>query len=307
MNPIRYSGGKTRAIKHIEPFIKTDKLVSPFFGGGSLEQHFAKKGVEVIGYDVFDILVNFWQHLLNKPERLYEILKQWEPSTEKYEEIKQLLKKWDKTQTGIFDKLETDYYNEDPIHIDDDMGAAYFWYNFNLSYGPMFLGWVSKAYLDPKKYQRMIENLKNYKNPTLSVNLMSFEDSIPKHRNDFLYLDPPYYIESRKTDSDNKMNRGLYPNPNFDVHHKGFDHELMRDLLHKHEGEFVLSYNNCETIREWYSDFEFHYPKWHYSMDSGEKKIGKIRSERGTKGKESHEILIVKRKEKSENVDDFWG
>ena len=141
----------------------------------------------------------------------------------------------------------------------------------------------------------MLENIKTFKCPNLSVYQGSFEKTIPNHNNEFLYLDPPYYLESRKTDSDNNMNRGLYPNPNFDVHHSGFNHELLRDLLHSHNGKFVLSYNNCETIRDWYEGFEFHYPSWHYSMDSGEKKVGKIRKERGTNFKESHEILIVKR------------
>ena len=30
----------------------------------------------------------------------------------------------------------------------------------------------------------------------------------------------------------------------------------LRDLLHSHNGSFILSYNNCETIREYYKDFD---------------------------------------------------
>jgi DNA adenine methylase len=57
-----------------------------------------------------------------------------------------------------------------------------------------------------------------------------------------------------------------------------------------------LSYNNCETIREYYKDFELFYPEWNYSMGNGEKRIGKNRKEMGiTNSKDSHEILIVKR------------
>ena len=84
---------------------------------------------------------------------------------------------------------------------------------------------------------------------------------------------------------------------NIDVHHTGFDHELLRDLLLAHEGDFVMSYNNCETIREYYKDFEFFYPEWSYSMGNGETRIGKNRNElnKGKIVKESHEILIVKR------------
>ena len=37
--PIRYAGGKTRAIKHIIPYFPKDlkNVISPFMGGGSLE------------------------------------------------------------------------------------------------------------------------------------------------------------------------------------------------------------------------------------------------------------------------------
>ena len=51
-------------------------------------------------------------------------------------------------------------------------------------------------------------------------------------------------------------------------------------MLLEHDGDFVLSYNNCETVRDWYSDFELFYPEWHYSMDVGEKRIGSNRIQR---------------------------
>lgn len=288
-NPIRYAGGKTRAIKHIEPFINTNKLVSPFIGGGSLEIYFANKGVKVIGYDIFDILVNYWNIQLNNPNELYKILLNLKPTKEVYKDVKNILKKWEKSQ-NLFSQLKTDYYKEDSIKLTDVEGAAYYWFNHNLSYGPMYMGWPSSVYLKKEKYQKMIENIRDFKCPNLNIKLGSFEQSIPNHNNDFLYLDPPYYL---KKDDDNKMFKGLYPNPNFDIHHTEFNHELLRDLLHKHNGSFVLSYNNCETIREWYKDYELFYPEWSYSFGSGETRIGKNKINNDPK--KSHEILIVKR------------
>jgi DNA adenine methylase len=88
------------------------------------------------------------------------------------------------------------------------------------------------------------------------------------------------------------MFKGIYPNANIDVHHRGFDHEGLRDLLHNHKGSFILSYNDCPQIREWYSDFEQHFPTWHYSYALGEKRIGK--NKLSNDAKKSHEILIVK-------------
>ncbi len=85
----------------------------------------------------------------------------------------------------------------------------------------------------------------------------------------------------------------MYPNNNWPVHHNDFDHELMRDLLHSHKGSFILSYNNCETIREYYKDFKQVFPNWKYSYGQGETRIGKNRTD-GKITKESHEILIIK-------------
>jgi len=139
----------------------------------------------------------------------------------------------------------------------------------------------------------MIDKISDFKLENMSVNQGSFEEVIPRYSNDTLYLDPPYYLEK---DKDNKMFTGIYPMRNIPVHHDGFDHEKLRDLLKSHKGKFVLSYNNCETIRGYYSEFEFYYPEWNYSMGNGETRIGKNREEMGiTNSKESHEILIVKR------------
>jgi DNA adenine methylase len=292
--PIRYAGGKSKAVKIITPYVKDiDKIVSPFIGGGSLEVHWASMGKEVIGYDLFDVLVNFWNVLLNNRDELVLKLKEIVPTGDEYNRIKEILMKWDNTQNMLKDWKTKHYVREDVITLDNITAAAYYYFNHNTSYGPGYLGWGSSVYLKEKKWNDMIEKISKFNLPTLSVNQGSFETVIPKHSEDFLYLDPPYYLEK---DSDNKMFTGIYPMRNIPVHHNGFNHKKLRDLLHNHKGGFVLSYNNCETIREYYKDFELFYPEWSYSMGNGETRIGKNREEMGiTNSKESHEILIVKR------------
>ena len=292
--PIRYAGGKSKAIKIITPFVKdVTKIVSPFIGGGSLEVYWASMGKEVIGYDLFDVLVNFWNVLLKNKEALVEKLKQIQPTSEEYIRIKELLMKWDNTQEMLKDWKTEHYKRDEIISLDNITAAAYYYFNHNTSYGPGYLGWGSSVYLTTKKWNDMIDKISKFELPTLSVNQGSFETILPQHSEDFLYLDPPYYLEK---DSDNKMFTGIYPMRNIPVHHNGFDHELLRDLLKAHKGGFVLSYNNCETIREYYKEFVFLYPIWNYSMGNGEKRIGKNRIEAGiTNTKDSHEILIIKR------------
>lgn len=293
---IRYAGGKSKAINKIKNHIPNNipRLISPFFGGGSLEIAISSEyNIPVIGFDIFDILVNFWNVQINKPNELYEKLLTLKPNNETYTFVKSQLKKWDKSQ-NLFDKLSTDYYKEDSIELTDVEGAAYYWFNHNLSYGPMYMGWSSKTYVgdDEKihiKYLKAIEKIKNFK-CNLQIEEKSFENVITKYDTDFLYLDPPYYLDK---DKDNKMFKGMYPNPNYDIHHSSFDHKLLRDMLLNHKGGFVMSYNNCETIREWYKDFDFFYPEWAYSFSNGETRIGKNKVDNIPK--QSHEILIVKR------------
>lgn len=291
---LRYAGGKSKAYAAITPYIKhlqPTRIISPFFGGGSLESRWSSElKIPVAGYDIFPALVNFWQTLLSTPIALTEQLTKLKPTPEQYAEIKETLLRWDVTQEMLQGKT-SQYYVRDAISLDAVTAAAYYYFNHNLSYGPMFLGWMSKIYQSEPRWQAMINRIRMYHNPQLSVSFGDFEKVIPNHPEDFLYIDPPYFLEK---DTDNKMFKGIYPNANIPIHHNGFPHDRLRDLLYAHRGNFVLSYNNCETIRDYYKDFTLVYPTWHYSYALGETRIGKNKAAAKTTNKQSHEILIIK-------------
>ena len=167
--------------------------------------------------------------------------------------------------------------------------AAYYYYNMQLSYGPMFLGWQSSVYLKDDKYRKIVEKIRTFSPGNVSVNHASFDVSIAAHPDDFLFLDPPYYLGT-----DSKMFKGIYPNSNFAIHHNAFDHVLLRNLLKTHRGGFFLTYNDCPTIREWYAEFKQEFPKWQYTYGQGETRIGENRNAAGEDNvKDSHEIFII--------------
>jgi len=285
--PIRYPGGKSLAVGYILELLPSnvEKVISPFIGGGSVEVAISKElGIPVVGYDIFDILVNFWQVLLNQnlKEKMLRILYELSPNKYTYNKVKEELK-------GHWNWIQYRKGSEKNIIKDKVKLAAYYYFNYNLSYGPGFLGWPSSVYLNEKRYISLLEKLKNFENDKLEVYCSDFRDVLKKHRNDFLYLDPPYYIGK-----DSKMFKGIYPMRNFPIHHNGFPHEILRDMLREHKGGFILSYNDCPTIREYYKEYEQYFPSWQYTMGQGEKRIGKYRKERkcNTNIKESHEILI---------------
>jgi DNA adenine methylase len=292
--PIRYAGGKTKAIKHIIPYFPENltNVVSPFIGGGSLEVYLTNLNINVQGYDIFKPLVTFWDVMINQNQELVNFLKTITPTEEKYKEIKDILISWEYTQDMLKNWKTNFYVREDVIKLNPIEIASYYYFNHNTSYGPGYLGWASSVYLNQSKWNKMIDNISNFNVTNLLVSQGSFNDVIPSHQNDFLYLDPPYFMGK---DNDNKMHAAIYPMKNIPVHHDGFNHELLRDLLHSHKGKFVMSYNNCETIREYYKDFRLEYPSWNYSMGNGETRIGENRIREGISNhKESHEILIIK-------------
>lgn len=274
---LRYAGGKSLAVGFILELLPDDvkRVASPFFGGGSVEIALSRDlGLEVHGYDIFDLLVNFWQHQINDPDRLAAKLREFAPTKDSYISIKKLLKShWD----GI-----------ELIEDKNDLAATYY-FNHNTSYGPHFLGHPSSVYLQERRYASMVGKVENFKAGNLHVSELSFEESITKHQGDFIYADPPYFLGG-----DSQMFIGMYPHRNFPIHHNGFNHELLRDLLIEHKGGFVLSYNDCSTIREWYKGFNMMVPEWQYTFSQGDTRIGenRLRDSEGSHIKKSHEIII---------------
>ena len=245
-SPLRYPGGKSRAVKTLFKYIPvgTKTLCSPFFGGGSLEIYCAQKGIRVFGYDSFGSLLDFWQKLLENPQKLADAVTEYQPG--KFSKIK-------------FEKLQRSH----PSTTDSFKKAVEFYVLNRTSFsGSTLLGGMArvkedieakiKEDINPRFTESSINRIRNFRIDNLSVKHMDFKDSINKHKKDLLYLDPPYIVESK-----------LYGNRG-DLH-KGFDHEGLAKILRKRKN-WILSYNESETIKEMYKGFQFEYPEWAYGM-----------------------------------------
>jgi len=300
ISPLRYAGGKSKAIGLILqnlPKLNTKKIVSPFFGGGSVELCLSQNlDIEVIGYDIFELLANFWDTLIHSKNEFINELKKFDINETEFTYNRHvLLNYWDKVKPKdlIYNtKNKLELKEQDLTLLDDSklLQAVYYYYNMTLSYGPMFLGWPSSNEINKDKFDRRIKKLETMNLKNLSVQCKHFEEVLELHRDDFLFLDPPYYLGQ-----DSKMFKGMYPNCNFAIHHNNFDHCKLASMLKEHRGGFLMTYNNCSKIRELYSDCVFEYPEWQYTYGQGETRIGKNR-ENGTNDniKESHEIIIIK-------------
>ena len=282
--PLRYPGGKTRAVKHILPLISEkckvwDCLCSPFLGGGSIELAVAERGVRVYGYDVFDPIVWFWQALLSEPKKLAILADSFRVNHPDY-----VLN--EKNVRGLLKEDFARFRNELKVETDYSLMNAAKVYAINRSSfsGATFSGGFSKRASYARFTDSSIERVMSFKQPNLTVEQADFKVSIPKHPDAFLYCDPPYFLEGDR----NKL-YGIQGST-----HAGFDHRGLYDLLSQ-RSDWVLSYNDCPEIRELYKDFEIRSAEWAYGM----KNVGKRKETEEGEEKEkkkmgsSSEILII--------------
>jgi len=260
LSPLRYPGGKSRASKILEKYIPSDvtSLVSPFFGGGSFENHLALKGVEVQGYDLCLPLVDFWQAFLSDRDRLFARFRELSAEILKPEYHGEISKEHRLEQRTMFKE-----WKEVALDSDDsfERGVHYFALNRGAFSGmTLIAGPMSTRYIDSKMGIQATANLEKIDFAVKSVDYQDCFTTIESHPDTFLYLDPPYVMETESKES-------IYGDKG-DLH-RGFDHGALRDALVGHRGRWVLSYLDVPVVRDLYSGYNIQTETWTYTMKPG--------------------------------------
>jgi DNA adenine methylase len=240
-----YPGAKSRAIEIIWPYLKNKKtVISPFLGGGSLEINLANRGIKVVGYDYFNLIAELWTWLLTDNKTLYD----------KVESIVKPLRGSSYTEFNIWWKKE---WKDLPAKT-DSLEKASLYYILQSSAHSVRLGSqsASSSRFEAMLKRNNIHKILEFNQPNLTFGgQVSFEDSILKHPDDYLYLDPPYLL-------DDKLNKLYGYNGEM---HKGFNHVLLSDILHT-RSDWIMSYNYCDEVAELYKDKKIIKVDWQYAM-----------------------------------------
>lgn len=253
-SPLRYPGGKTRACKVlesilIEKFGIPHKLYSPFYGGGSFELYMnGKHNTEIYAGDGFGPLANFWKMVKYRPEDLTQEVKTLKPLTkDRFTNIRQCI-------LGEIDELK--------------QAAYYFALNRCSFSGATLSGGFSKESENTRFNDSAIERMRSCNMTGVEVchqNFVEFLHDIgDMNETEVIYLDPPYYVESKLYGVHGDM-------------HEGFQHELLAEELKKKK-RWLLCYNDCDYIRKLYQGYEIRNVSWSYGMN---------------KSKASSEIVIL--------------
>ncbi|HHZ95625.1 MAG TPA: DNA adenine methylase [Flavobacteriales bacterium] len=261
--PLRYPGGKSRAVKTLMEFIPEDcgELCSPFLGGGSIELALAEKGIKVHAYDGFKPIVWFWQALLKDPERLATLAdlartkskKKYIYQDKEYKARGLLQRDFDRFRDEIRFALRSGH----PFSY--EAAAKVYAINRSSFSGATLAGGFSERASYARFTDSQIEYIRNFKVDNLTVKHADFKDSIKRH-DCCLYLDPPYFLEAARCK--------LYGDEG-DMH-AFFPHLALFSML-RERANWILSYNDCDEIRSLYRDFDIHEAEWTYGMNRSKK------------------------------------
>lgn len=257
VSPLRYPGGKTRACKIIDDIIiahfditQFDTLCSPFFGGGSFEFYFQNKyNHKLLVNDKFTPLFNFWKQIKTNKNILCDELNKISSVS------KELFTEYRTTIMGLNNNML-------------QQSLQYFIINRCSFSGATLSGGFSEEASLNRYTPSSINKIKMLDFTNIDVYNYDFEYFINNFTNEktIIFLDPPYYLE--------KQSR-LYGN-NGDMH-ENFNHQSLFDLI-KTKKNWIITYNNCEYIKNLYKDYLIIDVNWSYGMN---------------KTKSSSEIIIL--------------
>lgn len=244
---LRFPGGKSKVIKNIlNKYIPLDytEYYEPFVGGGSVALWEKQK----FPYGVFHIndlnynLYCFWKILQNEPLGLISTIEniRIENNPNDIEQGRKLL-------TEMQELLEC-----------FEFGRAVAFYVLNKI---SFSGLTEHGSLSKDAYRKTF-NIGNIQKlwevsaliDGFEITNLDYEEAIKNATEyDFIFLDPPYDVKDNLYGKDGEL-------------HKSFDHRRFFEVISKSKARWMITYNDNETLRDWYKDFNIHEEVYRYCM-----------------------------------------
>ena len=229
--PLRYPGGKSRAITKMSRFLpdmsKYKEYREPFLGGGSVALYMTKQypHLEVWVNDLYEPLANFWQQLQHEGDEITTRLRTF------------------KTTYPTPDKAR-ELFNESKELV-NDAGAslvtrAVSFYIVNkcsfsgLTESSSFSKQASESNFSLRGIEKLPEYSKLIEHWTITN--LTYERMLTDEKNVFTYLDPPYEIGDRLYGKKGDL-------------HKYFDHDRFAEDCDGQTNHQMISYNSSQVIK----------------------------------------------------------
>ena len=270
--PLRYPGGKSKAIKTLTPWFPQiiSEYREPFIGGGSIAIQITKlyPDIPVWINDLYVPLYNFWVQLRDRGEELSERVR---------EEKQRTLDAGDNDKvTEKAKELFNKYKDEIDTYDDFEKAVAFFIMNkcsfSGLTENSTFSQTASNSnfsLVGANKLAQFSELIKHWKITNIDYSeVMKASGS----SNTFVFLDPPYDIKDFLYGKNREM-------------HKSFDHDRFADDVYNCVHKFMITYNVNDRLMELYKNYNLKEWKLRYSMAH--------RGDKGTDENIKTELLVT--------------
>jgi DNA adenine methylase len=257
-SPLRYPGGKSKAISQILQYAPGNfqEFREPFVGGGSIFIYFkqqhpnAKFWINDLNYDVFC----FWKQAQENLSALVRTVQRFKVAPEQGREVFKQLTTVDLNSLSDFDRA-----------------VRFFVLNRITFSGTADCGGFSQKAFESRFTQSAIDRLMAVQGLLDNVEITHLDYSFLLEQpgeNVFIFLDPPYLAATSSK---------LYGKKG-DLH-TGFAHDQFAEHLKTCPHQWLITYDNSAQIRE---NFEFAY-LYEWELQYG---MNNYRQKRAAKGKE---------------------
>ncbi len=251
-SPLRYPGGKTRAIPQIIPNIPGFKEYrEPFVGGGSvffaLRQRVNKNVIFKIN-DLDSNLASFWKVSRDNNKELINAV----------QEIK---------DNNLNGRKLCEYYRKNFGNNNFERAVRFFVLNRITFSGLADSGGYSEQAFKRRFTQSSIDRVAIIQSILQKIIITNedYEKLVLEKGNDvFIFLDPPYWKSTKKR---------LYGKDG-DLH-LNFDHERFAEVMKKCNHNWLITYDDCKEIRELYDFANIYEWELQYGMNNYKQKNAK--------------------------------
>ena len=251
--PLRYPGGKSRAVKKMSQFLPDMKRYKeyrePFLGGGSVALYMTQTypHLQIWVNDLYEPLYNFWTQLQDEANEITTKLRTFKTTHPTPEKAKELF-------------LESKELVNDEKQSNVDR-ACYFYVVNKCSFSGLtesssFSSQASDSNFSLRGIEKLPEYSKLIENwiiTNLTYERMLINDW--DRKGIFTYMDPPYEIKSSLYGKKGSM-------------HKGFDHDDFAKNCDDYTSPLLISYNSSQLIKDRFADWDAQEYDHTYTMRS---------------------------------------
>jgi DNA adenine methylase len=255
-SPLRYPGGKSRAIKTISEYLpkKFSEFREPFVGGGSVFIYLKQQlpNLKMAINDLNPELYLFWHFAQSDLSKLVSEVRQIK---ENYQDGKLLFAKLARVDVNTLPDLER--------------AVRFFVLNRITFSGTIESGGFSLEAFHKRFTNSSIDRLEKLASiltPDIKITNLDYSHLINQPGKDvFIFLDPPYF----------KAEKSKLYGKKGDLH-TGFDHQRFAATLKQCPHNWLITYDNCPEIREnfkWANiiEWELQYGMNNYKQKKAEK------------------------------------